>query len=380
MFTRCSFLFQNAWKNIIHNKYNSIVLLIALTVGFLFPLLALNDVNDLLRDGYVAKYEDASLFTIIDYSMKYKTEEEMYGAIGRCREEGLLETAGFCAYQGEIIYVGEESYSGGISAISKEYLTLSTYELVSGELFTQEDYAGNGGNICMLECRSSLVQNGVTPGDEIEILGEVYVVKGIVRAPRIYGGVMVPYGMASEVFSSVNGQMQYQVITYGETQPNPARLSRKLFQFPDGVGGVISAQTGTEQEEMYYQSMREVNRYRILRAVIVIVFACMNVVLLFVGMTMRERYGMAVRAAMGAGRKMLWMELLVRNLLLMSGAFFIAVLLYPMVAFFVKGAGSLQNVTVLQTGIGGIIIIFFISSMLFLVGFKKREIALSLKQ
>ena len=77
---------------------------------------------------------------------------------------------------------------------------------------------------------------------------------------------------------------------------------------------------------------------------------------------------------------MLWMELLVRNLLLMSGAFFIAVLLYPIVAFFVKGAGSLQNVTVLQTGIGGIIIIFFISNMLFLFGFKKREIALSLKQ
>ena len=92
-------------------------------MGLVFPMAALNDVNDLRRDGQVAKYAEPSKVAIIEYSMKFREESEFYAAFSMAQDKGWFEEAGFLACMGQIIYAGEEAYSGGVSGT-----TVSGYE------------------------------------------------------------------------------------------------------------------------------------------------------------------------------------------------------------------------------------------------------------
>lgn len=371
------FLVQNVWKQIIYNKFTSIVMLAAMVIGFFFPLLALNDVNDLLADRRLTAYVDASHVAVVDYSMTYKEEAEMYAAISSGREKGLFEKASFSAHERQIIYVGDESYSGGVSGISSEYLSLNAYELLAGELLSDEDYIGGGEKVCLISHQSILAKNGVQTGDTIEISGDTYKIKGIIRAPRCYGGILVPYAMSPELFSGTNSRIQYQIMTYGQKEPTPKTLSFKLFPGED----VILAQTGVEQEEVFYESLRVINRYRMLRVAMVIGFTIINMFILLTGMIFRERYCMAVRMALGASNTTIGFEVIMENLYLMFIALFIDLSLYPKVAVLVNGSNTyLHPITILQVCAGGLLIVAVTSSISFCISFRKQGIALLLKK
>ncbi|MCH5270130.1 MAG: ABC transporter permease [Lachnospiraceae bacterium] len=370
---KVSFLIQNAWKYILYNKFSSIVLFIAITVGFIFPMMALNDVNDLLRDVRISRYEDASGITILEYQMPYKEGTEMDAALKQAEESGMFERVGFSGNKSQLIYAGEESYSGIVSGVSAEYLSLMSCELVKGSFFSEEDYEGTGERVCLLRHESGLVRDGVGVGDSIEILGNSYTVKGIVRSPRIYGGVLVPYVFSSEIFAGTGEYMSYQVITYGHTGKTV------VIPFPDQL--YSSKEAGVEQEKIYLASVRELNRYRMMRAWIIILFTAVNMLLLFMGMMVRERYSMAVRMALGVSRKALFLEVLFRNLLLMLPALLAAVVCYPLLGRHIRSINrGLQAVTVLQAGLGGVVIISLITLVILRFSFKKRGVAALLKK
>lgn len=229
--------------------------------------------------------------------------------------------------------------------------------------------------------QGALVEDGVRVGDVIEIAGENYRVKGIVRAPRSYGSVLVPYADTADLFSVLGTHFQYQIITYGEDQPNPGSLARSLFRLDDGKEGLIEARTGAELEEIYYDSIWKVNRYRILRAAIVVVLASISLLLLFAGIILREKKDMAVRIALGGSRTMLWLESVIRNLMLVLSAFCITLLLYPGISKMVMGTGSrLLFRTVLQVGISITVLVVLIDSIVFFVGFRRRNVVQTLKE
>lgn len=373
------FLFQNAWKHVFYNKYNSIVLLLALLLGILFPMMALNDVNDLLRDASISKQTASSHIAIVEYLMKYKEEKEIHKAVQQGKERGLFEQAGFCVCQAQIIYVGDTSYFGGLSGISEEYLSLSGCELLEGDLFTEDDYKMNAEKVCLLSHQSILVCNGIKVGDTVEILGTQYRVKGIVRVPKVYGGVLIPYATAAEYFSAMNDLLQYQIITYGEEEAKPTQIAYQLFEFEDE--GVLVAQNGTEQDIAYNQSIQEVNKYRMGRAAIVIFFAVGNVMFLLIGMLVRERYDMAVRMALGASVRLIWLEMFFRNLLLLMMALVIAICIYPMVVYWVNGSNRyLQGITILQISIGGILLTLLMSGIVYRFGLRKQDVVSLLKK
>ena len=371
------FLVQNGWKYIIYHKYNSFILLIALALGFLFPLLAVNDINDLIRDGEVSRYEDAPHVAVIEYLMQYKDKEEMDAAIDNCLKEGLFETAGYFFSKGLTVCAKDAFYASGICAISEGYLSLAGYELVEGAVFSEEDYAEGGENVCLLEYGGTLARSGLEAGDMVEIAGIAYRVKGIVRAPRTYGGILLPYAAVSALPSELGGRIQYRILTYSETEARPTQIAAGLF--PLEMGNLITAQTGVQEEELYYDSIWTVNRYRIQRAVMVIVFAGINILFLFVGMIAREKYDMAVRTALGASRKMLWVESLIRNLMLVLFSLLLALPFYPPVSAVITRARGLQFRTLLQVGMAGVVLVFLIDSVVLFVCYGKRDVARLLK-
>lgn len=374
------FIVQNAWKYITYHKYNSLILLTALVLGFLFPLLAVNDINEVVRDGEVARFPDASRVAVIEYWMKFKDETEIEAAVSRCREEGMFETAGYAFVQSEIVYAGEASYTCGICSISEEYLPLSGYELVSGTFFSEEDFAEGGEKACLLKIGGPLAEKGVGVGDTVDIGGEEYRVKGIIRAPRIYGSLLLPYGDGAALLAAAGLSFQYQVIVYGEVLPRPGSISGRLFPVDGMYELKIAAQTGEKLEEAYYGSIWKYNKYRIQRAAIVIVFAGISLLLLFTGMILRERHDMAVRIALGGSRTMLWLESVIRNLLLVLAAFLVSLLLYPLLSGMVMGAGSrLLFRTGIQVGVCGAAFVVLIGSIVLFTGFRKRNVALLLK-
>jgi hypothetical protein len=371
------FVIHNVIQYITYNKFVSTTLMIAMILGFTFPLMALNDVNDLLKDGTVSKYTDAAGIKVIDYFMQFKTADEINGVIKMGKEEGVFEEAGFCIVQGQIVYAKNESYACGISGISDDYLTLSSCELLEGELFSEKEFDGNGEKVCLLEHQNILVRQGMRVGDNIEILGDVYKIKGIIHAPRIYGGVLVPYQMSTDLFSGSNSLTQYQFITYGNEDMKPTSLARYLFKNQY----VISAQTGTEQEKAYYESIKEVNKKRLLRASLVILFAIANIYLVFVGMLMRERYSLTIHYALGATLKTIQLELFIRNIFLILLSFFISILIYPIISGLVVGANRfLQMKTMLQVGFGGVVFVALISYLIPWIYFDKQDMSILLKK
>lgn len=360
-----------------YHKYNSIILVIALALGFFFPLLSVNDVNDLVRDGEVSRYEEASCVAVIEYLMQYKDKEEMDAAIDNCLKEGMFEAAGYFLSKGLTAYAKDAFYASGICAISEGYLPLAGYELVEGTVFSEEDYAAGGEKVCLLEYGGTIARSGLKTGDMVEIAGCVYRVKGIVRAPRTYGGILLPYAAVSALPSELGGKIQYRILTYGATEARPTQIAGRLF--PQDMGNLIIAQTGVQEEELYYDSIWTVNRYRIQRAVIVIVFAGINMLFLLIGMIAGEKYNMAVRTALGASRKMLWAELLIRNLLLVLFSLLLALFLYPPVSAMITRARSLQLKTLLQVGMAGVVLVFLIDSVVLFGYYRKWDVARLLK-
>ena len=77
---------------------------------------------------------------------------------------------------------------------------------------------------------------------------------------------------------------------------------------------------------------------------------------------------------------MLWLEFVIRSLLLVVAAFLITLLLYPFISGMVMGAGSrLLLRTAIQVGICGAAFVVLIGSVVLAVGFRKRNVALLLK-
>lgn len=365
------FLLQNAWKYILYNRFSSMVLFCAITVGFLFPMMALNDVNALLWDARISRYEDASGITILKYLMPYKEESQMEEALKQAEES--FETAGYVGMAQQLVYANGASYSATVAAISRDYLTVLPCELVEGSFFSEADYAKDGERTCLLQYTANLVRDGVKAGDRIEILGNSYTVRGIIRAPRAFGGVMVPYPFSEEVLSTGDDlNISYHIITYGHKGVVSIR-------FPDQL--TSEREKGVKEEEAYYASVRKINQHRILRAGIIILFTVINMLILFLGMTVGERYSMAVRMALGISRKSLFLEVLFRNLLLMLPAFCASILLYPLLCLFVKSIDSrLRGDTLLQAGAGGAALITLITLAVLWFGFKKQGVASMLKR
>lgn len=365
------FLLQNAWKYIRYNKFSSIVLFCAITVGFLFPMMALNDVNNLLWDARISRYEDAAGITILKYLMPYKEEAQMEEALKQA--EKSFETAGYVGMAQQLVYAKGESYSGTVAAISRDYLTVLPCELVEGSFFSEADYSESGERTCLLLYTTNLAKDGVKVGDSIEILGNSYTVKGIIRAPRAFGGVMVPYTFAGEVLrGGEDVNISYHIITYGHK-------GVVSIHFPDQL--TSEREKGVKEDEEFFASVWKLNRYRMLRAGIIILFTMINMLILFLGMTVGERYSMAVRMALGISRKSLFLEVLLRNLLLMLPAFLVSVLIYPFFCVFVKSIDShLRGDTMLQAGLGGAVLIILITLAVLWFGFHKQGVASMLKR
>lgn len=85
-----------------------------------------------------------------------------------------------------------------VGGITKEYMEFSGYRMISGAFFTEEEMQ-NGERVCILAHGGLLERMGVSEGDEIEILGKSYVVRGIVYAPKVHGGVLLPYESMQEL-------------------------------------------------------------------------------------------------------------------------------------------------------------------------------------
>ena len=78
---------------------------------------------------------------------------------------------------------------------------------------------------------------------------------------------------------------------------------------------------------------------------------------------------------------MLWLESVIRNLLLVLSAFCITLLLYPGISKMIMGTGSrLLFRTVLQVGISITVLVVLIDSIVFFVGFRRRNVVQTLKE
>jgi hypothetical protein len=331
----------------------------------------MNEINDLIADCSISRYADTAHTIIIDYFMQVKSPEELEKILQKGESEGLFEASAYCIDKNLKIDTSTESFAKGISGISKDFLKLTPHQLLAGQLFSEEDFDEQGENVCLLTHRSTFVKDGLAVGDTIKISGETYKVKGIIRCNKLYGGVILPYTSSAALFSDTKSTLQYQFVLTGDIMFNAYDLADKLFPGES----VISAQTGSQQEKAYFDSVRVVNQNRMWRALLVIVLAIINICLLVAGMLIRERKILAIHLACGADWRMLRIEILSKNITIFLVSYFIAIVFYALFArFIIEAIRSLMVNTVIQTFFGGVLLIYMMSYFICQISFKKSEV------
>jgi hypothetical protein len=368
---KLSFMLQNVRCAIQHSKFTCFILVFALTVSLIFPVIAMNEINDLIADRTISRYADAAHTIIIDYFMQVKSPEELDGVLLKGESEGLFESSAYNINRNIQMDILDESFEKGISGISKDFLKLTPHQLVAGQLFSEEDFDEQGENVCLLTHRSTFAKGGLAVGDTIVISGETYWVKGIIRCNKLYGGVILPYASSAALFSDTISTLQYQFVLTGDIMFNVYGLADKLFPGES----VINAQTGSQQEKTYFDSVRVVNRNRMWRALLVVSLAIINICMLVAGMLIRERKSLAIHLACGADWRMLRVEIILKNTTIFLVSYFIAIVFYALFARFVIGAiRSLMVNTVIQILLGGVLLIYMMTYFISQISFKKPEV------
>lgn len=328
---KIGFVLRDVWQQIVYERFMSAVVFLALLAGIFFLLFGVNGISDLQANARLSRYENVEQLRILDVNQMYEEPEEIDKRIAECVEKGVITDAGYYAISRQIVYGRTDSFSIYVNAASQHYFDVDGNELIDGRFFTEEE-VNEGAAVCMLSHNGSLEEDGVRVGDMVTILGTDYEVVGILRAPKMHGGVILPYRAGKAMLSMGSNQYHMLVYTNSERRIQDKVLLQTLF--PNGSGSV---ETGEETERMYLDSVSHYSRRRALECACVLFFTCVSMVLLLVGKTVAGRYRMGVRLAVGAGRSSIRRQEMLQNLLLMMVAFVVDALLYGKIAGTVRG-------------------------------------------
>lgn len=357
---KIGFILRDIRQQIGYEHFMSTVVLLALAIGNFFLLFGVNGINDLRADARLAAYREKERLYVVDVSQMYEEAEHIEERIAAGIEKGAITDAAYYAIARQIVYGRTDSFSVYVNACSRHYLELDGNEIVAGRMFTLAE-AENGENVCMLIHRGVLESDGVGVGDTISFLGTSYRVIGILRAPKIHGGVVIPYRAGKDMLSV--GRNQYQMMIYGNPEKKWRARELAKLMFPEA--SVEEAKTGTEMEAAYLESVNSLIRRQGRECGIIIAFTGISMFMLLLGKTMDIRYRNGVRMAVGADRKNIFLQNILQNLILMLTSLAADLFLYKGIAGKIRGANPYLRLNTLwevtAIGIGMLFVISFIT-------------------
>lgn len=296
------------------------VIVVCLGIGMFIPLVALADIQYFAEYGGTAEALIPDAVSCYGVSPRLGTEEiyELLSGNPKLERAAVKETT-----EGNVEYRGETGVPGSVSAVSEEYFQFYKPCLTEGRSLEAEDFE-NGKKVCLVETNfyEDRRQKGAV-GESLIIDGEEYLVVGIFRKIDERGAVWRPWSPAS---AAPSGSLQLRLfLQYGEGvgQEEADDIVLPVFE------SVISRRTlGQEYEDGRRQGFA-LSAAILLMILPLIAFSVINCFAVIQGKIRRMRYQFAVKMACGAGKRELFAECFLENLVLCGLALLLNILLIP---------------------------------------------------
>lgn len=316
------FLFELSIKELKKNKKINIVVMLSLALGILMPLMALANIN-------VYWVNIKNLYPQIDQNTYYcnlntgHLTGETYLDI-----KELLDAVkvGGCEKKSSNIIINDTSVSEGVCAISEEFLDFVKYDLMSGRRIEEEEIT-TAKRVCMVE--ESLLSKynlAVEIGDYIEIGGEAFQVVGIIRTMELINQVLVPAGIFDGRYDIENNS--YTMFVQMKTLMDEKVIQESL---QEKVENIYSIQKVND----YFKAKRSecsVIALGIFSITIpLMIFSIVNCILVLYGKIVKMKYEIGIKMALGAEKKEIFFSCFFENGLLALGAYFIDILILPLI-------------------------------------------------
>lgn len=314
------FRFQICLRGMLRQVKLNCVILVSLGIGMFIPLTALADIQYFAEYGETAKADIPDAVTYYGFSQKLDTGE-IYKLL---TENPKLERAAVKeTVESRVEYGGETEILQGVSAVSEEYFQFYTLQLVEGRSLEAADFE-NGSRVCLVETNfyEDRRRKGAA-GESIVIDGEEYLVVGIFRMIDERGTVLRPW---SQAVSAQSGSPQLRIFLQcgeGVGQEEADGIVQPLFE------SILSRKTLRQEYEEGQRHGIALCGAILLMILPLIAFSVINCFAVIQGKIRRMRYQFAVKMACGAGKRELFAECFLENLVLCGLALLLNILLIP---------------------------------------------------
>lgn len=314
-----AFYFKNAVYGLKGNKLLNLIVVLSISIGMMYPVIACTISERILRDAKLSEYMDIEHTSVLEFFTPYMEQKEIDKKI-----EGLTEGIDVFGYQA--IYTVTAKWNRKymvttVAGYSSGFMTLEGNEILKGRLLTEDELSA-GKPVCLV--LASSIHN-FKIGDSISFAGTTYEIVGMVYMPKSYGGILIPYN-AMEKFIGKNN-VQYKVTVHTSQIPNINEISKNL----NFTNSILSIGTASENTKPYYESIWALIKERIGIGLIVLLFAVISMIMIIVGKTIDDQYMIGVKMSVGASGTRVFIETFLQNSILIIIALMIDFILFPIV-------------------------------------------------
>lgn len=316
------FLFELSIRGLKSNIRTNLIVMFSLALGLVMPLIALANINVFLVN-IKNLYPNISQNTFFCNVQSPHLIDEDYEEI----REGLeiFKIGGVENVSGDI-RVEDMEFKSALRVISEDYLDFVKMDILKGRCITKEEIQA-ADRVCMLE-EMILLQYDieVEEGIWIWINGERYEVVGVFRSMILDKSVIIPNG--TYVSRKLEGNNDYSMFVQYDREMSENKVTSELAKELEKIISVQSMDDFFDRQ----RSICIANSLVIfMMTVPIMIFSLINCTLVLYGKIVEMRYENAIKMAVGARKREIFLSCILENNILAIGAYLIDILLLPVI-------------------------------------------------
>lgn len=304
---KIAFIIKNAFLGLAHKKLLNILVILSVTIGFLFPVYSISYMNYVEKNYGTPPFKDIEHTVVADIYMKAEEESVMEENMLAWSEQ--IQKAGFFVTYETIEEYEGESFVGRAAGCNYDFLETRNTNLVDGRLPTKEEME-TGAKVCLARSNSG---KNYKIGTTVNVGGTDFEIIGIFRDIRFMSDMLMSYEAIYPMVENKSLQSVVTLLTDGE--PKMGKMGAKITSSVDAVQYIKSA---ADSEVPMMERVEEIMTEDLRKSSVILVFSLISFTLIIAGRMLNEQYVLGVKTAVGATRFQLFSDLLFQNFLLIQ--------------------------------------------------------------
>lgn len=365
---------KNAFLRVFYQKTISIVVIVSIAIGMIFPLSAFAMANDIIENIKATKFTDTDSTIILEYFSSFAKKEIMDQRMGFLMD--IDQYGYFSYYKGVVSWKGQDM-AGSVAGATLSYFELENYTLMEGKMFNREQEE-KGMKVCLLRKDGVLWQKGVRVGDIVKINGTGFKVIGMIRDPKIYGELIAPYNSLNIFLENNPSPIQYKALLHTKRPVKIDELRAKIKA--NAKINLLSVMPAAKGQKIFFDSAGKVMIQNLLLGFFVLLFGIISFIFIIAGKVAEEEYSIGVKMAIGASKNTVFFELFIQSVLLIMTSIILDLLCFPIIQNKISQLGFMLDWKVVLIMIGiGFVLAFAVSGIIFQILIRKKAVCELLK-